>query len=321
MQIPFVGFQPVRTSEHMASAGVFALLQAYAFLKYLQGFVSKSQLKTFFITAIIGFAGLVFLSVVALTYAGYIAPWSGRFYSLWDTGYAKIHIPIIASVSEHQPTTWFSFFFDLHVLVTAFPAGLWYCIREVNDERVFSKFFSNIFFPSKLILNFISTKKQTVTLYAITASYFAGVMVRLMLTFTPVVCVLSAIAFSECFSGCLMDKDKEKPSSTNSGSSSTSSKSKQQIDDDQKNGQKNLYDKAGKIRKIRSEPKETDSLSANLRTIASVLLIMLLMLFVVHCTWVTSNAYSSPSIVLASYGGDGYVFCIISIFILINQII
>ena len=27
MQIPFVGFQPVKTSEHMASAGVFALLQ------------------------------------------------------------------------------------------------------------------------------------------------------------------------------------------------------------------------------------------------------------------------------------------------------
>lgn len=46
-------------------------------------------------------------------------------------------------------------------------------------------------------------------------------------------------------------------------------------------------------------------MSANLRTVASVLLIMLLMLFVVHCTWVTGNAYSSPSIVLASYSGDG----------------
>ena len=31
--------------------------------------------------------------------------------------YAMIHIPIIASVSEHQPTTWTSFFFDLHVHV------------------------------------------------------------------------------------------------------------------------------------------------------------------------------------------------------------
>lgn len=77
-------------------------------------------------------------SLIAIS--GYIHPWSGRFYSLWDTGYAKIHIPIIASVSEHQPTTWVSFFFDLHILVCAFPAGVWYCIKEVNDERVFGKY-------------------------------------------------------------------------------------------------------------------------------------------------------------------------------------
>ena len=33
--------------------------------------------------------------------------------------------------------------------------------------------------------------------------------------------------------------------------------------------------------------------------------LMMLMMFAVHCTWVTSNAYSSPSIVLASYRPDG----------------
>lgn len=94
---------------------------------------------------------------------------------MWDTGYAKIHIPIIASVSEHQPTTWFSFFFDLHILVCTFPVGIWYTIKRINDERVF------------------------VILYAISAVYFAGVMVRLMLTLTPVVCILSGIAFSGLF--------------------------------------------------------------------------------------------------------------------------
>lgn len=35
-----------------------------------------------------------------------------------------------------------------------------------------------------------------VVLYAVSAVYFAGVMVRLMLTLTPVVCILSAVAFS-----------------------------------------------------------------------------------------------------------------------------
>ena len=50
-----------------------------------------------------------------ILYSGKIAPWTGRFYSLLDPSYAKNNIPIIASVSEHQPTTWSSFYFDLQV--------------------------------------------------------------------------------------------------------------------------------------------------------------------------------------------------------------
>merc|ERR1712158_260495 len=265
MQIPFVGFQPVKTSEHMASAGVFALLQAVAISNYLRNFLTRSEFKYFFFLASSIAAGLVFLTVVGLTWLGVIAPWSGRFYSLWDTGYAKIHIPIIASVSEHQPTTWFSFFFDLHILACVFPVGLWYCIKNVNDERVF------------------------IILYAISAVYFAGVMVRLMLTLTPCVCILAAIAFSKLFSIYL--KEDETPK-----------------DEDPETNEKNgrLYDKAGKIRKMKHEQTGGgDGLGVNIRSIVVVAVLMLLMMFAVHCTWVTSNAYSSPSIVLASYGNDG----------------
>jgi len=265
MQIPFVGFQPVRTSEHMASAGVFALLQAVAFIKYIQTYLTKKEFKYFFFTAGAAAAALVFAVVVGLTWLGVVAPWSGRFYSLWDTGYAKIHIPIIASVSEHQPTTWFSFFFDLHILACVFPAGLWYCIKNINDERVF------------------------IILYAVSAVYFAGVMVRLMLTLTPCVCILASIAFSKVFSIYL--KEDETPK-----------------DDDPETNEKNgrLYDKAGKIRKMKHEQAGAgDGLGVNIRSIVVVAVLMLLMMFAVHCTWVTSNAYSSPSIVLASYGNDG----------------
>ena len=53
-----------------------------------------------------------------------ISPWTGRFYSLLDPSYAKNNIPIIASVSEHQPTTWSSFYFDLQILVFLFPGWL-----------------------------------------------------------------------------------------------------------------------------------------------------------------------------------------------------
>merc|ERR1719429_393894 len=51
MQIPFVGFQPVRTSEHMASAGVFALLQAVAFFKYMSSVLTKAEFKKFLMVA------------------------------------------------------------------------------------------------------------------------------------------------------------------------------------------------------------------------------------------------------------------------------
>ncbi|TKC51088.1 hypothetical protein EI555_007678 [Monodon monoceros] len=271
MQIPFVGFQPIRTSEHMAAAGVFALLQAYAFLQYLRDRLTKQEFQTLFFLGVSLAAGAVFLSVIYLTYTGYIAPWSGRFYSLWDTGYAKIHIPIIASVSEHQPTTWVSFFFDLHILVCTFPAGLWFCIKNINDERVF------------------------VALYAISAVYFAGVMVRLMLTLTPVVCMLSAIAFSNVFEHYLGDDMKRENPPVEDSS-----------DEDDKRNPGNLYDKAGKVRKHVTEQEKTEEgLGPNIKSIVTMLMLMLLMMFAVHCTWVTSNAYSSPSVVLASYNHDG----------------
>ncbi len=270
MQIPFVGFQPIRTSEHMAAAGTFALLQAYGFLNYLRSKLSKTQFRQFFIFSIIVVAGLVFASVVALTYAGYVAPWSGRFYSLWDTGYAKIHIPIITSVSEHQPTTWTSFFFDLHFLVCIFPAGVWFCIKELNDERVF------------------------IILYALFASYFAGVMVRLILTLTPCVCVLSAIAISKTFDYYLYDEGNK----AFSDGDETSSQTKEKLQ----------YDKADKVSSVfqGQKPKQENSLNGNIKAVVVIILSMLLVLFAVHCTWVTSNAYSSPSIVLATYSESGH---------------
>lgn len=48
-----------------------------------------------------------------------------------------------------------------------------------------------------------------------------------------------------------------------------------------------------------------ESIGVNIRSIVIVVVMMMLMMFAVHCTWVTSNAYSSPSIVLASYRPDG----------------
>lgn len=64
---------------------------------------------------------------------------------------------------------------------------------------------------------------------------------------------------------------------------------------------------AGKVRKhVSEQEKAEEGLGPNIKSIVTMLMLMLLMMFAVHCTWVTSNAYSSPSVVLASYNNDGY---------------
>jgi dolichyl-diphosphooligosaccharide--protein glycosyltransferase len=91
MQVPFVGFLPLRTSEHMAALGVFGLLQLVAFVEIVRRLVPGKQfqllLRAFVVVAFVA----AFAVLVLLTFSGWIAPWTGRFYSLWDTGYAKIH--------------------------------------------------------------------------------------------------------------------------------------------------------------------------------------------------------------------------------------
>lgn len=63
----------------VSAAGVFALLFGMAVLKYLQSVLSKAEFKYFFIMSALLAPLLIFLAVVVLTYAGFIAPWSGRY--------------------------------------------------------------------------------------------------------------------------------------------------------------------------------------------------------------------------------------------------
>lgn len=135
-------------------------------------------------------------------------------------------------------------------------------------------------------------------LYAISAVYFAGVMVRLMLTLTPVVCMLAGIAFS-CLLELYLKEEERDPSEAVDGSEDESNEEREKSP--------GRYDKAGKLRRMKHERSKgsQEGLGVNLRNGVVIGILMLLIMFTVHCTWVTSNAYSSPSIVLASYSNDG----------------
>ncbi|KAL0571429.1 oligosaccharyl transferase stt3 subunit [Marasmius crinis-equi] len=289
MQVPFVGFQPVRTSEHMGALGVFGLMQLVAFAQLVRSHLSSKQFQDLLAVAVVSLGVLGALGFAFLTYKGWIAPWTGRFYSLWDTGYAKKYIPIIASVSEHQPTAWPSFFMDLQSLVFLFPAGVILCFRQLRDEHLF------------------------VIIYALVASYFAGVMVRLMLTLTPVVCVASAIAVSTLLDTYIDPTEPEVPEEEKEGADGKGKKEKSAAGASAAIAAVNdivaatATEAAGGSKATSKSPKSKARGIWGLDTRAMVVLnaVGMLCFFVMHCTWVTSSAYSSPSVVLASQNPDG----------------
>lgn len=248
MQIPFVGFQPVQTSEHMAAFGVFGLCQLITFANWLHSRMSEENYRLLFRSVLVAFGSSFAFAIILATFLGKIAPWTGRFYSLLDPSYAKNNIPIIASVSEHQPTAWSSFYFDLQFLVFTFPAGLYFCFKDLNDHNIF------------------------IILYGLTSIYFAGVMVRLMLVLAPVMCILAGIAVSSTLSSYMKNLD------------------------------------SVTIHHVKHDKKEREKKYPYKNEVATTVVTLIsisLFLYVFHCTWVTSEAYSSPSIVLSAHSSDG----------------
>lgn len=243
---------------------MFGFLQLVTFISYIKSAIPARQYRILLWAVSGGSTVLGVIALGVLTVTGYIAPWSGRFYSLWDTGYAKIHIPIIASVSEHQPTAWPAFFFDLNMMIWLFPAGIFICYQHLKDQHIF------------------------VIVYATFASYFAGVMVRLMLTLTPVVCVAAALAASQILDTYLVYRSPEAPDSEQDESWNAAVK------------------KAKKQPSLHIASKPIVGIYSNLsKAFITGAMTLFLLIFVQHCTWVTSNAYSSPSVVLASRMPDG----------------
>jgi dolichyl-diphosphooligosaccharide--protein glycosyltransferase len=105
MQIPFVMFNAIQSSEHMLSHGVFIVLQVYMLVQFIKTNLSEDQFNRLFHLSMLLIVAMFFLLFLVLHFKGYIAL-SARSLTLLDPTYAKKFIPIVASVSEHQPTTW-----------------------------------------------------------------------------------------------------------------------------------------------------------------------------------------------------------------------
>ncbi|EFN55263.1 hypothetical protein CHLNCDRAFT_31189 [Chlorella variabilis] len=291
--IPVIGFNAVLMSEHMASFFVFGLLHAALAIQYIQQMLppraysaAKKLVLTFGTTAL----AVVMALVVSYVAASPTFGWTGRSLSLLDPTYASKYIPIIASVSEHQPPSWSSYFTDLHISSLLAPAGLLLCFRPLTDASLF------------------------LLLYGVTAVYFSGVMVRLMLVLAPAACCLAGLALSEVTSylaTSLAAAQLDGDSAQKQGKKAEDGAGGQVADF----GLRSTADKGGKKgAKHAKKSASADSgwisdtwrpLPKDVAIVGLILVFAGTSLFYKHSVYVAGEMYSAPSIVLQSRRADG----------------
>ncbi|CAL0332509.1 unnamed protein product [Lupinus luteus] len=292
--VPVVGFNAVMTSEHFASFLVFIIIHVVALVYYIKGILSPKMFRV--AVALVVSVGLAvscatIAVLIALVASSPTKGWSGRSLSLLDPTYASKYIPIIASVSEHQPPTWPSYFMDINVLAFLVPAGIIACFLPLSDASSF------------------------VVLYIVTSVYFSGVMVRLMLVLAPAACILSGIALSQAFDVFTRSIKFQLPSllgHSNVDAGDVSSKSVVpndvvKTDKSEDTSKERISRKSKKEKEPVEKPLSKSQVKKRLlvlpleaSVIAIILLVFLGAFYVVHSVWAAAEAYSAPSIVLTS---------------------
>ncbi|CAI0543467.1 unnamed protein product [Linum tenue] len=276
---------------------VFIIIHVVALAYYIKGILSPKMFKvavTLVVSAGLAVCCAVIAILIAVVASSPTKGWSGRSLTLLDPTYASKYIPIIASVSEHQPPTWPSYFMDINVLAFLVPAGIIACFMPLTDSSSF------------------------VILYIVTSVYFSGVMVRLMLVLAPAACILSGIALSEAFNVLTRSIKFQLPGIAGNPSIAEENGSSTVVapNDIPKTEEAAKEKPAKKNRKKEKEnvekkptPSKTEKRLLVLPLEASVIAVLLLVLlgafYVVHCVWAAAEAYSAPSIVLTSHSNDG----------------
>ena len=173
MQIPFVGNLVYKSSEHYLSHGVFAILNCVSFIDFLKNNIkTEEMIERLFSLFIFILTVFCFLGFIYFTYKGYIH-FGERIMTLLDPTYASKFIPIVASVAEHNPTSWTDFYFDLQFLLLFAPLGIIFCLTDPTNSKLF------------------------IVVFSLCSIYFSSVMIRLLLLSSPALCLLSGIGISE----------------------------------------------------------------------------------------------------------------------------
>ncbi|MHA1935665.1 MAG: STT3 domain-containing protein, partial [Candidatus Thorarchaeota archaeon] len=181
--VPRNGFGALTTFTYLAAIGMAVLLAGYEIWLRIGGYRETTatalapHIKPILlgiIAPVVGVTGYLIYNgstdlSISTTSSNPFSIIGGKFLAVIDP-FFRLDQRIFASVAEHLPSPWASFYHTLLVLIIFFPLGLYFVFRRGRDEDL-------------LML-----------LFGVTTVYFTGSMIRLSLILAPAVAVLAAIA-------------------------------------------------------------------------------------------------------------------------------
>jgi len=158
--------------EVMVPLLMIVFLVLVSMIQNLSRSLSEKLFKRVLIIGVISISTLVILLIVLLLSIGIFQNIADKFWAvILPSG--RSAIPIISSVSEHQPMAWGELFNNLHIMTFLIPLGVYYCMKKPTEVNI------------------------AVLIFGITTIYFSGSMIRLALLLAPAASLLSALAIDK----------------------------------------------------------------------------------------------------------------------------
>lgn len=151
-----------KQSIALPGIGVFFLVVVVEQFKKVNELLSTNAqhaLRKYYILAV---GAVIIAAIPILLKMGLLGKLTGRWLSFVSPTHAKNHNPLVASVSEHQPTVWASFYFNTWYLPVMLPIGFYYGLVARR-----------------------STGSIFMVIYLTTTTWFSAVMSRMILMASP----------------------------------------------------------------------------------------------------------------------------------------
>jgi len=180
IQVPVVGWAPLKSLEQLGPCAVFLGYQALQFVEVMKRRRKLSRMEAWKLRIQVGLVGLLIVVALIMIVApsGYFGPISSRVRGLF-VKHTKTGNPLVDSVAEHQPASSRAYYQYLHNICLLAPIGFLSVMINLSDSSSF------------------------LLVYGTFAYFFSHKMVRLILLTAPIGSTLGGIAVGRIVAWCI----------------------------------------------------------------------------------------------------------------------